>query len=97
MLIDNWKAVVTSAWSMRLMLVAVVLSGVEVMFPEFKDALGLDAATYAAVNGLIVAAAALSRILVQSNVTPEPKPLEFNTSGITTGTTTSVRLNDNGE
>lgn len=87
MFIENWKAVVTSAWSMRLMLVAVVLSGVEMMFPEFKDALGLDASTYAAINGLIVAAAALSRILVQNGITPEEQ----------TGVPTTTRINDNGE
>lgn len=65
-LTPDWRRVLARAWSIRLILLAAILSGAEVamMFwvPDWPAGL------LAAVSGLVSAAALVSRILAQSNM-----------------------------
>lgn len=72
-LIANWRAVLLRAWSMRLMFLAALLSAVEVILPFFPDA--FPHGVFAAMSGLVVAAAFIARIVAQRDITkPEPDP-----------------------
>jgi len=65
-LIDNWRAVLTRAWSVRLIVLAGLLSGGEVMMGMMSPGfLGLPANTFAALAGLVSAAAFLARVIAQ--------------------------------
>lgn len=71
-LASNWKTIVTRAWSVRLMILAGLLSGAEAavaMFPGVFDALGISQG-YAAVASLVITALALwARLIAQAGVT----------------------------
>ena len=64
-LLPDWKRIVRQAWSIRLMLLAGALSGAEVVLPLLGDTLPWSRTTGAAVTGLIVAAAFVTRLLAQ--------------------------------
>ncbi|MBM1817153.1 hypothetical protein [Pseudosulfitobacter pseudonitzschiae] len=65
-LTHNWRDILRRAWSIRLILLAAILSGAEValMFwvPDWP------AGVLAALSGLVSAGALVSRILAQSNM-----------------------------
>lgn len=65
-LYDNWRDIVRRAWSIRFMLVAGLLSGVEVVLPFFADA--FPRGTFAALSGLSVGAAFVARLVAQRDV-----------------------------
>ena len=62
-LLPDWKEILKSAWSVRLIILAAVLSGIEAILPLFTDA--FPRGTFAAVSGLVTAAALLARVLAQ--------------------------------
>lgn len=65
-LYDNWKTIVKKAWSMRLMAVAAVLSGVEVALPLFVDS--LPRGVFAGLSILAVSGAFVARLVAQKDV-----------------------------
>jgi hypothetical protein len=65
-LIPDWKRVLRKAWSLRLMLLAAVLSGVEVVLPFFTAA--VPPGVFAAVSFVVVAAAFMARLTVQKSM-----------------------------
>lgn len=65
-LYDNWREIVRKAWSVRLMIIAGVLSAIEVMVPFFADA--LPHGTFAALSGITVGAAFVARLVAQKDV-----------------------------
>lgn len=65
-LLDNWKAIITKAWSMRLMILAAVLSGVEVVLPFFSEA--IPRGTFAVLSGVTVAGAFVARLVAQKGL-----------------------------
>lgn len=65
-LADDWKDVLRKAWSIRLMLLAGVLSGVEIVLPLFADAIPRGA--FAALSGVSVAAAFVARLMAQKDL-----------------------------
>lgn len=65
-LIPDWKSVIRRAWSIRLMLVAGLLSGVEVVLPLFVDA--LPRGLFAAVSGSVVMLAFAARLVAQQGL-----------------------------
>lgn len=70
MLVPNWRAVLRRAWSIRLLIIAGALSGLEVALPLF----GFDvipAGTFAALSGLVTMAAFIARLLAQKGITNE--------------------------
>lgn len=65
-LYDNWKQIVKKAWSVRFMLIAGLLSAVEVVFPFFADS--MPRGVFAALSGLFVGAAFVARLVAQKDV-----------------------------
>lgn len=63
---EDWKNILHKAWSIRLMLMAGLLSGVEVVFPLFVDA--FPRGVFAALSALFTGAAFVARIVVQKEV-----------------------------
>ena len=66
-LLPDWRNILKTAWSVRLIILAAVLSGVEAVMPLFVDA--FPRGTFAAASGFVTAAALLARVLAQ----PEDK------------------------
>lgn len=65
-LYDNWKEIVLKAWSIRFMLLAGLLSGVEVALPFFEGY--FPRGVFAALSGVSVGAAFVARLVAQRDV-----------------------------
>lgn len=69
MFVTNWRAILTRAWSVRLIILAGVLSGVEVAMqlwlPDWPDGV------LAAFSGAISAVALFARVAAQSDMEDE--------------------------
>ena len=65
-LYDNWRDIVKRAWSVRLMILAGVLSGVEVVLPFFAHE--MPHGVFAALSGVSVMAAFIARLVAQKGV-----------------------------
>ena len=65
MMIENWRTVLRKAWSMRLMIVAALMSGVEIALPLFYDAIPRGA--FAALSFFAVAGAFVARLVAQKD------------------------------
>jgi len=65
-LYTNWKEILRKAWSIRFMILAGVLSGVEVILPFFSDA--IPRGPFAALSFVAVSAAFVSRLVAQRDV-----------------------------
>ncbi len=68
-LVSDWSRIVRKAWSVRLMLLAAFLSGVEVVL-GLTDArtFGLPEGAFAAASGLVTAFAFVARLLAQPDM-----------------------------
>ena len=67
-LLHNWRTVLRYAWSVRLMVIAAVLSGLEVALPFLDGVLDIQPGVLALASGLVTAAALIARIIAQSNI-----------------------------
>lgn len=65
-LLYDWKEVLKKAWSIRLMLLAGLLSGIEVALPLFVDAFPRGA--FAALSAFTTMGALVARITAQRNL-----------------------------
>ncbi|WP_029074422.1 hypothetical protein [Kaistia adipata] len=68
MLVNNWRAVLCRAWSIRLLLLAGVLSGVEVALPLIGIEV-IPPRLFAVLSGIVAAAAFVARLLAQKGIT----------------------------
>lgn len=68
MLVKNWRAVLSRAWSVRLMLLAAFLSGLEVAMPLLDGYVDIPPRLFAILSGLTVSAAFIARIVAQRNI-----------------------------
>lgn len=68
-LIDNWRAVITRAWSVRLMIAAAILSGLEVFLPLAQGWLPVSPGVFAALSFVTVVAAFVARFTAQRGIT----------------------------
>ena len=64
--VSNWRKVLRKAWSVRLMIVAGILSGGEVILPFFEPA--IPRGIFAAASGLTVSAAFIARLMAQKGI-----------------------------
>lgn len=64
-LIEDWRHVLKHAWSIRFIVLAALLSGVEIVLPMFNDA--LPRGVFAVLTLLVTVAAAVARLV------PQPK------------------------
>lgn len=65
-LIYNWRDVLKKAWSMRLMFIAAILSGAEIVLPLFSESIPRGA--FAVGSFITVAAAFAARLLAQKGL-----------------------------
>lgn len=70
-LISNWREVLTRAWSVRFMIAAAVLSGVEFAIPFLDGYLPIPQKVFAGLAALAATLAFVARFLVQSNIPPK--------------------------
>lgn len=68
-LITNWQQIVKKAWSVRLLIIAALLSGVEVALPFFADK--FPRGPFAALSFLAVASAFVARLVAQKDFADE--------------------------
>lgn len=64
-LLPDWKDILRRAWSVRLMLLAGLLSGLEAILPIIMDSVPWSRATSSSVIALVVAGAFVTRLLAQ--------------------------------
>nr|WP_029924382.1 hypothetical protein [Ochrobactrum sp. UNC390CL2Tsu3S39] len=64
-LVSDWKRVLARAWSIRLLLLAGILSGVEVALPYIGDAYLIPTGVFAALSVLVTMAAFAMRLISQ--------------------------------
>lgn len=67
-LVWNWRQILRYAWSIRLILVAGLLSGAEVALPLLQTLLPVPAGIFAALSFLATAGAFVSRLIAQETV-----------------------------
>jgi hypothetical protein len=67
-LVPHWRRVLKHAWSIRLMLLAGLFSGLEVGLPLIDGLFDIPQGVFAALSGITTAAAFISRLVAQSNV-----------------------------
>lgn len=65
-LVWNWREILRKAWSIRLMLLAAFLSGIEVALPFFMDS--MPSGIFAALSFLVVASALVARLVAQKGL-----------------------------
>ena len=65
-LTTNWREILLRAWSIRLIILAGLLSGIEVILPLFTEA--IPRGIFSVISVAVGAAAFISRILVQKNL-----------------------------
>lgn len=68
--IANWRAVLKHAWSVRLMLGAALLSGIEVLLPLLAGFVDIPAGIFALLSFGFTVAAFVARFAVQKQLTP---------------------------
>ena len=68
--VDNWKTVATKAWSIKLILLAGLCSGLEVALPYLPEIIEMPQGTYAAIAGVVTLLASVARLLVQKELQP---------------------------
>ena len=66
--VENWRAVIRYAWSVRLMIIAGLLSGIEVALPLLDGLLPIEPGIFAALSGVTVAFAFIARLVAQNNI-----------------------------
>lgn len=73
-LVSDWRRVLRRAWSIRLLVLAGFLSGIEVILslPDIAARLDWPQGIFAALSGLTTAAAFVARILAQNIETENP-------------------------
>lgn len=65
-LYENWREILRRAWSVRFMILAAVLSALEVALPFFED--HFPRGLFAGMSGACVAAAFVARLIAQKDV-----------------------------
>ena len=65
-LLENWADIIKKAWSMRLMVLAALLSGVEIVLPLFSEA--LPRGLFAVLSFFAVAGAFVARLVAQKGL-----------------------------
>lgn len=65
-ILSDWKSILRKAWSIRLMLIAGLLSGIEVVLPLFGDV--LPRGLFAGLSIIITMAALVARVSAQKDM-----------------------------
>lgn len=65
-LYENWREILNKAWSIRLMIIAGLLTACEIVLPLYADAIPRN--LFAAMSGLFTMAALVARLVAQQDV-----------------------------
>lgn len=68
MLVKNWRAVLRRAWSIKLIILAGLLSGAEIALPLIQDLLPIPRGVFAGLSFLATALAFVARLVAQQSV-----------------------------
>lgn len=71
-LVDNWKAILLKAWSVRFNIVAILLGAVEAMLPLFETE--IPRGSFAILAAVITAGSMAARIVAQQELHDETNP-----------------------
>ena len=63
---SDWKQILQKAWSVRLIILAGIFTGLEVVVPLLNDAFPRN--TFAVLSGITTAAALIARVMMQRNM-----------------------------
>lgn len=66
-LIANWRGVLGYAWSIKLMLLAGIFSGLEFALPHMRSFFPLDDGVFSALSIVTIAGAFVARLIAQRN------------------------------
>jgi len=69
----NWRGVLRYAWSIRLMILAGLLSGAEIALPILDGILPIPRGMFAALSGLATCGAFIARLVAQQAISGEEK------------------------
>lgn len=69
-LVTDWKLVLKKAWSIRLMVLASLLSGAEVILPQFTDV--VPPTVFAILSFVVVGGAFVARLVAQPKMEAKP-------------------------
>lgn len=72
-LTHDWRVILRHAWSVRLMIVAAILSGLEVALPLVGPWLSIHPGIFAGLSAITVSAAFVARFTAQRTIKPEPE------------------------
>ena len=72
-LVANWRDVLRHAWSIRLLILAGILSGVEVALPLLDGLLPIPQGIFAGLSGLVVCGAFVARLIAQQKLSGDDK------------------------
>ncbi|MFC2252516.1 hypothetical protein ACETRX_22965 [Labrys portucalensis] len=67
-LVPNWRTVLRRAWTLRLLLLAGLLSGIEAALPLLPTWLAIPDRLFAVLTGVTVAAAFVARLIAQKGI-----------------------------
>lgn len=65
-LIADWRAILRRAWSVRLMILAGLLSGCEIILPLYAD--DLPRTLFASLSMIVITAALVARLVAQKGL-----------------------------
>lgn len=65
-LLDDWRAVLRKAWSIKFMLLAALLSGFEVVMSILQPSNVLPPGVFAALAGVVTSMALVARLMAQN-------------------------------
>lgn len=68
----NWRAVLRHAWSVRLILLAALLQGIEVLLPFIPQFVDIPAGIFATLSFFVTCGAFVARIAAQPLSLPAP-------------------------
>jgi hypothetical protein len=72
-LVADWRRVLRRAWSIRLMILAGLLSGIEAALPLLDGYVDIPPRLFAVLSGLTVAAAFVARLVAQKDISDADK------------------------
>jgi hypothetical protein len=62
----NWRTILRKAWTIRILILAGLLTALEVILPHFSEA--IPHAVFASVNGMLVGSAFVARLMAQKEI-----------------------------
>ncbi|MDP1577836.1 MAG: hypothetical protein Q8L76_13950 [Cypionkella sp.] len=70
-LVSNWRKVLAQSWSIRLMALAGIFSGIEAALPYLEQSFDWPRGSFAALSGITVGAAFIARLVAQKKLQEE--------------------------